>query len=82
MKTTVDICLSATIPPGIDPTPIFEIYRGQYGTELLTAAIAHFNLFGRLEAAPLSFGDLRRELRLEERPALVLLTAMRASACW
>jgi len=37
--------------------PIFEIYPASNGTELLTAAIAHFNLFGRLEAAPLSFGE-------------------------
>ncbi|MSQ95725.1 MAG: methyltransferase, partial [Gemmataceae bacterium] len=35
-------------PPTTDPTPIFEHFRGSYGTDLLTAAVAHFNLFGRL----------------------------------
>jgi SAM-dependent methyltransferase len=78
MKTTRDERLSATTPPSVDPTPIFEIYRGHYGTELLTAAIAHFNLFGRLALAPLSFDDLRQALGLEARPATVLVTALRA----
>jgi SAM-dependent methyltransferase len=70
--------LSALLPPRVDPTPIFEIFRGNYGTELLTAAVAHFNVFGRLTEGPLSFDDLRRELGLAERPAVVLLTALRA----
>jgi predicted O-methyltransferase YrrM len=78
MTTTADSIVSAIIPPSIDPTSIFEIYRGHYGTELLTAAISHFNLFGRLAPAPLAFHDLRRELGLAERPAVVLLTALRA----
>jgi O-methyltransferase domain len=65
-------------PPQIDPTPIFEIFRGNYGTELLTAAVAHFDVFGRLAPRSLSFDDVRRELGLEERPAVVLLTALRA----
>jgi ubiquinone/menaquinone biosynthesis C-methylase UbiE len=72
------VTLSALLPPQVDPTPIFEIFRGSYGTELLTAAIAHFNVFGRLIDGPLSFDDLRRELGLAERPAIVLLTALRA----
>jgi precorrin-6B methylase 2 len=75
---TIAVTLSALLPPRIDPTPIFEIFRGNYGTELLTAAVAHFNLFGRLADGPLSFDDLGRELGLAERPAVVLLTALRA----
>jgi precorrin-6B methylase 2 len=66
------------VPPRIDPTPVFEAFRGNYGTELLTAAVAPFNLFGRLAAGPLSFDDLRSALDLAERPAAVLLTALRA----
>lgn len=61
-----------------DPTPIFEIFRGNYGTELLTAAIAHFDLFGRLADGPRHEDDLRSELGLELRPATVLFTALRA----
>ncbi|HVX10958.1 MAG TPA: methyltransferase [Pirellulales bacterium] len=65
-------------PPTTDPTPIFEIFRGSYGTELLTAAVAHFNLFGKLAERPLTADELRHELGLEARPAVVLFTALRA----
>jgi hypothetical protein len=61
-----------------DPTPIFEHFRGNYGTELLTAAVAHFDLFGKLAAGPLAFDELRRRLDLGERPAHVLITVTRA----
>jgi len=63
---------------GVDPTPIFELFRGNYGTELLTAAVAHFNVFGRLVQGPLTLDELGRALELAERPALVLVTALRA----
>lgn len=66
--------LSALTAPHTDPTPIFEIFRGSYATELLTAAVAHFNVFGRLAQQPL----LPAELGLAERPTVVLLTALRA----
>jgi SAM-dependent methyltransferase len=70
--------LNALSAPQIDPTPIFEIFRGSYGTELLTAAVAHFNVFGRLAQGALSFDDLRDALGLAERPANVLITALKA----
>jgi len=69
---------SALNPPNTDPTPIFEFFRGSYGSELLTAAIAHFDIFGRLEHEPLSFEALAEALKLETRPATVLITALRA----
>ena len=55
-------------PPQTDPSPIFELFRGSYATELLVAAVAHFDLFATLADGPLSFDDLRersdhRELR-------------------
>jgi SAM-dependent methyltransferase len=65
-------------PPPLDPTAIFEHFRGHYGSELLIAAVAHFRLFERLAERPLSLEDLCRELGLAERPAVVLLTALRA----
>src|SRR5688572_3567137 len=70
--------LSALQPPSIDPTPIFELFRGNHATELLTAAVAHFNVFGLLSRGPLPDADLRRALGLEERPFVVLTTALRA----
>ena len=69
---------SALIPPRVDPTPIFETFRGSYATELLSAAVAHFNLFGRLSQQPMTPAELGSALGLAERPTNVLLTALRA----
>ena len=69
---------SALDHPATDPTPLFELFRGSYGSELLTAAISHFDIFGRLQRESLSFSDLATALELEHRPATVLITALRA----
>ena len=69
---------SAIASPTIDPTSIFEHYRGSYGSELLTAAVAHFDIFGRLSKQPASFEQLRADLELQTRAAIVLLTALKA----
>lgn len=65
-------------PPPVDPTPIFEHYRGSYGSELLTVAVSHLNVFGLLRHEPRDFESLRSALGLQRRPAIVLLTALRA----
>ena len=65
-------------PPSIDPTPIFELFRGSYGTELLTAAVAHFDLFTKLKDGPRAVESLRQDLQLAPRPMQVLLTTLRA----
>ena len=65
-------------PPATDPTPIFEFFRGALATELLTAAVVEFDLFRRLAEQPQSFDDLRAEIGLQRRPAVVLFTALRA----
>jgi SAM-dependent methyltransferase len=65
-------------PPPTDPTPIFEHFRGHLATELLTAAVAHLDVFGRLAAGSVGFEELRAGLGLGMRPAVVLLTALRA----
>lgn len=70
--------LAALTAPHIDPTPIFELFRGSYATELLTAAVAHFNLFGRLAEKPMTPPELGQALGLAERPLTVLATALRA----
>lgn len=64
--------------PLLDPTPIFDHFRGHYGSELLTAAVAHFHVFEHLAKGACSFETLRGALGLAERPAVVLLTALRA----
>ena len=36
------------LPPVPDPGPIFDIFRGNFAMELLTAAVGHFGLFDKL----------------------------------
>ena len=62
--------------PSVDPTPIFEIYRGNYATELLTAAVAHLHVFEVLDDRPMSIADLQNRLGLADRPCHVLVTAL------
>jgi precorrin-6B methylase 2 len=66
------------VSPWLDPTSIFELFRGNYATEILTAAVAHFRVFEHLKDEPLTPDALRRTLGLSERPATVLITALRA----
>jgi predicted O-methyltransferase YrrM len=70
--------LSALIAPTTDPTPIFTLYRGNFATELLTAAVCHFDVFGRLARSPRTRNELAGDLGLAERPTVVLTTALRA----
>ena len=64
--------------PETDPSPIFDLFRGSYGSELLTAAVAHFPVFRLLADRPYSFTEFREALQLAERPAVVLTTALKA----
>ncbi len=70
--------VSASEIPQHDPAPIFEMIRGNYATELLAAAVTHFKVFEHLKGEPHSFSNLRRKMGLAERPASVLLTALKA----
>ncbi|MFK8111180.1 MAG: methyltransferase [Rubripirellula sp.] len=69
---------SALDHPVTDPTAIFELFRGSHGSELLTAAVTHFDVFGRLNDSSMSLEDLRQAIGLQSRPATVLITALRA----
>lgn len=69
---------SAVTVPQFDPVPIFDIFRSNFAMELLTAAVVEFNVFGRLADGAKSFDRLRHELGLADRPAVVLLTALRS----
>jgi hypothetical protein len=64
--------------PLLDPAPIFEVFRGNYAMELLTAGVAHFGIFDALVAGPLSASALRQRTGLAERPFTVLLTGLKA----
>jgi len=65
-------------PSATDPSPLFELFRGSYATELLVAATAHLGVFRILENGPLPEGSLRSALGLESRSFRVLTTALRA----
>lgn len=65
-------------PPALDPTSLFELFRGSYATELLTAAVAHFRLFELIGEDGLKTEALQAKLGLERRPFVVLTTALRA----
>ena len=71
--------LPAGLPiPSQDPTPLFELFRGSYATELLTAAVAHFRLFQAISDTGTTTDALRTKLGLDRRPFVVLTTALRA----
>jgi hypothetical protein len=70
--------LSSQDQPVTDPTPIFEHYRGAYGTQLLTAAVSHFQLFDHLSSGVKSRAELQSLLALADRPFTVLTTALKA----
>lgn len=65
-------------PPRLDPTPLFELFRGSYATELLTAAVAYFQVFAKLGERELPATELQAELGLARRPFVVLTTALQA----
>lgn len=64
--------------PKTDPSPLFELFRGAHATELLTAAVAHFQVFERLGERALSFAAWCEEFGLAPRAGHVLRTALLA----
>jgi hypothetical protein len=78
MDGPMDMKRSALSFPRTDPTPIFDAFRGNFSTELLTAAVAYFNVFEQLRDGPRSFEALRARCGLAERAAVVLFTVLRA----
>lgn len=61
-----------------DPGIIFDYFRSNYATELLTAAVAHFGVFKALAERPLEHDELCRAIGLARRPGIVLTTALAA----
>jgi len=58
--------LSLTQTPPTDPTPIFEHFRGVHATQLLTAAVAHFEIFDHLASGAMTRAELKSKLDLED----------------
>lgn len=64
--------------PATDPTSIYRARDGIYAVDLLTAAIAHLDLFTWLAEHPSTTGAICAHFGLHQRPADVLLTLTRA----
>lgn len=62
----------------LDPTPVFDLFRSNFATELLTAAVAHLDAIEALRDEPLTEDQWRSRIGIESRPATVLATALRA----
>jgi predicted O-methyltransferase YrrM len=69
---------SAILKPTTDPTPLFELVRSSYATELLAAAVAHLGVFKSLAGGAKTFEELCAAIGLQRRPGVVLITALRA----
>lgn len=68
----------ATSFPTTDPTPIFELFRGNYATEILVASVCHLQIFDQLQGEQLDWNGLKEATQLEDRPLQVVVTALRA----
>ncbi len=64
--------------PQIDPAPVFELFRGNYATELLTASVVHFNIFEEIGPNRIDGEILRNKLGFHKRSWNVLLTSLKA----
>ncbi|MSR30773.1 MAG: methyltransferase domain-containing protein [Gemmataceae bacterium] len=64
--------------PPSDPAPLFELFRGCHATELLTAAVVHFQVFEKLLPGPIPEEELQKELELTRRAWVVFSTALKA----
>ena len=75
---SIDLSNDLLLAPSHDPTPIFDLARSSYATELLAVAVAHFNVFEVLWRGAMPFDALREQLGLADRAATVLVVALRA----
>src|SRR5687768_2973014 len=64
--------------PQHDTTTFLDEFRAAHLSHLLVAAVTEFDVGSALTAGPLSFTDLCERLELADRPAIVLLTALRS----
>ena len=65
-------------PPVFDPTPFFDLVRGNLATELLAVGVIHLDVPGRLALGAKPSEEIRHELGLSPRSWLVLATALKA----
>ncbi|MCA9083147.1 MAG: hypothetical protein KDA81_03785 [Planctomycetaceae bacterium] len=64
--------------PQFDPTALLDEFRASALSQLLVAGVTSFDVGKALESGPLPYPELCRFLRLGDRPATVLMTALRS----
>ena len=65
-------------PPVFDPTPFFDLVRGNLATELLAVGVIHLDVPGRLALGAKPSEEIRHELGLSPRSWVVLASALKA----
>ncbi len=64
--------------PSHDTTSFLDEFRTAQISHLLVAAVTDFDIGGALTEGPMTYSELRFHLELADRPAIVLLTALRS----
>lgn len=67
-----------TAAPATDPLEIYRLRDGFYATDLVAAALVHFDFFSWLAKRPADVPTICRELQISARPADVMLTLFAA----
>src|SRR5437867_4192786 len=67
-----------TAVPDTDPIEIYRLRDGFYATDLVAAALVHFDFFSWLARRPADLPAICRELQIAPRPADVMLTLFAA----
>jgi len=67
-----------TAVPDTDPIEIYRLRDGFYATDLVAAALVHFDFFSWLAKRPADLPAICRELQIAPRPADVMLTLFAA----
>lgn len=70
--------MAGFIPPSHDPTPFFDLVRGNLATELLASGVIHLDIPGRLTKGPKTSTQLQKDLGLATRAWVVLSTGLKA----
>ncbi|MEY4394413.1 MAG: hypothetical protein RL595_1662 [Planctomycetota bacterium] len=66
-----------TLPP-TDPAKVFEMFRGNFATEILTIAVHELKIFEQIGTNTINSEELRKRLGLARRPWVVITTILKA----
>jgi predicted transcriptional regulator len=64
--------------PATLPAKIFALREGSFATDLLIAAVSHFDFFNWLDKSPADIDTVCKSLGIKKRPTDVMLTLFKA----